>query len=83
LLVDTASEHTGPGREGRDRLDWPAVHTAVLDAWTPFDRDGTLAGTPGASRSVPVIELLDDDVDLAPARHLPPPAAAGGAAQLA
>ncbi|MGJ7419546.1 N-6 DNA methylase [Streptomyces cinereoruber] len=83
LLVDTASEHAGPGREGRDRLDWPAVHTAVLDAWAPFDRDGTLAGTPGASRSVPVIELLDDDVDLAPARHLPPPAAAGGAAQLA
>ncbi|MGW4749902.1 N-6 DNA methylase [Streptomyces sp. NPDC004290] len=83
LLVDAASEQSGPGREGRDRLDWPAVHSAVLDAWTPFDRDGTLAGTPGASRSVPVIELLDDDVDLAPARHLPPPAAAEGAAQLA
>ncbi len=45
-----------------------------LDAVRP-GRD--LAGTPGASRSVPVIELLDDDVDLAPARHLPPPAAAG------
>ncbi|MEV4426478.1 N-6 DNA methylase [Streptomyces sp. R-07] len=83
LLVDAASEQAGPGREGRDRLDWPAVQAAVLDAWTPFDRDGTLAGTPGASRSVPVIELLDDDVDLAPARHLPPPAAAEGAVQLA
>ncbi|NUP37722.1 MAG: SAM-dependent methyltransferase, partial [Streptomyces sp.] len=43
----------------------------------------TLAGTPGASRSVPVIELLDDDVDLAPARHLPSPAAGGGAEELA
>ncbi|MFI2736965.1 N-6 DNA methylase [Streptomyces sp. NPDC018711] len=82
LLVDTASEHAGPARDARDRIDWPAVHTAVLDAWTSFDRDGTLAGTPGASRSVTVIELLDDDVDLAPARHLPPPAAAEGAAQL-
>ncbi|MFF0479323.1 N-6 DNA methylase [Streptomyces sp. NPDC004284] len=82
LLVDTASEHAGPARDTRDRIDWPTVHTAVLDAWTAFDRDGTLAGTPGASRSVPVIELLDDDVDLAPARHLPPPAAAEGAAQL-
>ncbi len=81
LLVD-AAEQSGPGREGRDRLDWPAVHSAVMDAWTPFDRDGTLVGTPGASRSVPVIELLDDDVDLAPARHLPP-AAAEGAVQLA
>ncbi|MFF0753469.1 N-6 DNA methylase [Streptomyces sp. NPDC004267] len=84
LLVDTATETSaaaGTGT-GRDRLDWPAVETAVLDAWRPFDRDGTLAETPGESRSVPVIELLDDDVDLAPARHLPPPAAAEGAAQL-
>jgi len=39
---------------------------------------------PGAaSRTVPVIELLDDDVDLAPARHLPSPAATGGPAELA
>ncbi|MFE0651298.1 N-6 DNA methylase [Streptomyces sp. NPDC059534] len=83
LLVDTASEHTGPARDARDRIDWPAVHTAVLEAWTPFDRDGSIAGVPGASRCVPVIELLDDDVDLAPARHLPPPAAAEGAVQLA
>ncbi|KQX11839.1 restriction endonuclease subunit M [Streptomyces sp. Root431] len=91
LLVDTASEHTGQGRDGqgrdgrdsRDRLDWPAVHAVVLDAWTAFDRDGTVVATPGESRAVPVIELLDDDVDLAPARHLPPPAAAEGVTQLA
>ncbi|MET9653166.1 N-6 DNA methylase [Streptomyces sp. NPDC006460] len=82
LLVDTTgAEHTGGA--GRDRLDWPAVHGAVLDAWLPFDKHGTVAETPGASRAVPVIELLDDDVDLAPARHLPPPAAGGGAAELA
>ncbi|MFI1814078.1 N-6 DNA methylase [Streptomyces sp. NPDC020422] len=79
LLVDTASEQ---GAAGRERLDWPAVESAVLDAWRPFGRDGALAETPGESRGVPVIELLDDDVDLAPARHLPPPAAAEGAAQL-
>ncbi|MEU8620188.1 N-6 DNA methylase [Streptomyces sp. NPDC048623] len=85
LLVDTAPESSAGGAggaTGRDRLDWPAVETAVLAAWHPFDQEGTLAETPGASRSVPVIELLDDDVDLAPARHLPPPAAAEGAAQL-
>ncbi|WP_418962922.1 N-6 DNA methylase [Streptomyces lavendofoliae] len=79
LVVDTA-EHTD---QGRDKLDWPAVHTAVLDAWRPFDKHGTVAERPGAHRCVPVIELLDDDVDLAPARHLPPPAAAGGAEELA
>ncbi len=31
---------------------------------------------------MPVIELLDDDVDLAPARHLPPATAADGADEL-
>ncbi|MDX2605842.1 N-6 DNA methylase [Streptomyces caniscabiei] len=78
LLVDT-------GRlvpEGRGGFDWEAVRTAVLDAWRPFDRSGETAQRPGLSRALPVIDLLDDDVDLAPARHLPPPAAAGGTAEL-
>lgn len=79
LLVDTAELSQGGGRDG---LDWEAVHTTVLDAWGPFDRHGTAEERPGVSRAVPVIELLDDDVDLAPARHLPPPAAEGGVAEL-
>ncbi|MET9952170.1 N-6 DNA methylase [Streptomyces sp. NPDC006339] len=95
LLVDTAHETTATGAatvtgtgtstgtSGRDRLDWAAVESAVLAAWRPFDQDGVLAETPGGSRAVPVVELLDDDVDLAPARHLPPPPAAEGAAELA
>ncbi|MFF3291767.1 N-6 DNA methylase [Streptomyces sp. NPDC003023] len=80
LVVDTATAE--PAAAGRDRLDWPAIRSAVLDAWRPFDRDGTVTETPGVSRCVPVIELLDDDVDLAPARHLPPSAAGGGTAEL-
>ncbi|MER6999277.1 N-6 DNA methylase [Streptomyces sp. NPDC000410] len=80
LFVDTA-ELGAPGG-GRDSVDWQAVHTAVLDAWQPFDRHGKAEEQPGTSRAVPVIELLDDDVDLAPARHLPPPAAGGSAAEL-
>ncbi|MGW2055268.1 N-6 DNA methylase [Streptomyces sp. NPDC001840] len=80
LLVDTA-ELTAGG--GRDSVDWTTVHATVLDAWQPFDRRGTAEERPGVSRALPVVELLDDDVDLAPARHLPPPAAANGTAELA
>ncbi|MFJ2403869.1 N-6 DNA methylase [Streptomyces xanthochromogenes] len=82
LLVDTAGIEGVAVDGGRDRLPWDALRSAVLDAWAPFDRDGTVTERPGVSRSVPVIELLDDDVDLAPARHLPPPAAEGGTAAL-
>ncbi|MER6565566.1 N-6 DNA methylase [Streptomyces sp. NPDC001093] len=78
LLVDTGRF----AREGRGGPDWPAVREAVLDAWRAFEHAGRPAERPGLARSVPVIELLDDDVDLAPARHLPPAAAADGAEQL-
>ncbi|MET7288566.1 N-6 DNA methylase [Streptomyces sp. NPDC005573] len=77
LLVDTG-RFAGEARGGPD---WQAVRDAVLDTWRAFDREGRTAQRPGLARSVPVIELLDDDVDLAPARHLPP-AAADGAEQL-
>ncbi|MEW2620638.1 N-6 DNA methylase [Streptomyces sp. NPDC048106] len=79
LLMDTG-QFAGEGRGGPD---WAAVRDAVLDAWRAFTRAGRLAEQPGLARSMPVIELLDDDVDLAPARHLPPPAVADGAEQLA
>ncbi|GEK00479.1 N-6 DNA methylase [Streptomyces sp. ATE26] len=78
LLADTG-RFAGGARGGPD---WQAVREAVLDAWHAFERAGRLAERPGLARSVPVIELLDDDVDLAPARHLPPAAAADGAEQL-
>ncbi|MFD9422170.1 MULTISPECIES: N-6 DNA methylase [unclassified Streptomyces] len=91
LLIDTAEPAepaSGPGSGspaggGRDRIDWPAVRGAVLDAWQRHTGSAVPpAGVPGVSRAVPVIELLDDDVDLAPARHLPRPTAGGGAAAL-
>ncbi|MFF8478294.1 N-6 DNA methylase [Streptomyces sp. NPDC015414] len=78
LLADTG-RFAGEARGGPD---WQAVREAVLDAWRAFERAGRLTERPGLARSVPVIELLDDDVDLAPARHLPPAAAADGAEQL-
>ncbi|MET8943076.1 N-6 DNA methylase [Streptomyces sp. NPDC004542] len=78
LLADTGRFAT----EGRGGPDWQAVREAVLGAWRAAEREGGCEERPGLARSVPVIELLDDDVDLAPARHLPPPAAADGARQL-
>ncbi|GGM04867.1 hypothetical protein GCM10010129_55530 [Streptomyces fumigatiscleroticus] len=79
LLADVGQFAT----EGRGGPDWRAVRETVLDAWQTFDRaPGGLDERPGLARAVPVIELLDDDVDLAPARHLPPPAAADGAEHL-
>ncbi|MDN3023098.1 N-6 DNA methylase [Streptomyces sp. S.PB5] len=78
LLADTGQFAT----EGRGGPDWREVREAVLDAWRAFDRTGALEERPGLVRSLPVIELLDDDVDLAPARHLPPPTAAEGTGAL-
>ncbi|MFG2977553.1 class I SAM-dependent DNA methyltransferase [Streptomyces sp. NPDC048331] len=78
LLIDTAALAADDGL----RSAWPAVHEAVPAAWSAYDRTGSVTPTPGVSRVVPVIELLDDDVDLTPARHLPPPTAAGGPAEL-
>ncbi|MEV0602988.1 N-6 DNA methylase [Streptomyces sp. NPDC050315] len=79
LVVDTAE--LAPG--GRDKLDWQTVRATVLDAWRAFDHEGGIEEQPGVRRSLAAIDLLDDDVDLAPARHLPPPAAGGGPAELA
>ncbi|MER5633682.1 N-6 DNA methylase [Streptomyces nitrosporeus] len=95
LVVDTARTPDpaagagGPAAGGRDRIDWGAVRAAAVEAWQAFDRSttdaapaGPAADRPGTSRAVPVIELLDDDVDLAPARHLPSPVTGGGAGEL-
>ena len=60
LMVDTATR--------------PADFARVAaDAWARFDR-GEHADEPGVSTAVPVVELLDDTVDLTPARYLVPPA---------
>jgi len=43
--------------------------SAVIATWRRFNRDPRHE-QPGVSRAVPVIDLLDDEVDLNPARHL-------------
>lgn len=82
LVVDTATTHR-PAGGGRAGLDWPGLRRTILDAWQEFRRAGDIGPVPGIRRALPVIDLLDDEVDLAPARHLPPPAEATGTAALA
>ncbi|MER7519708.1 N-6 DNA methylase [Streptomyces sp. NPDC126499] len=61
-LVDAAHDSPVAAVE-RTGIDWSAVTTHVLDA---LSGRSTLA-----SVSLPVVDLLDDQVDLTPARHIP------------
>ncbi|MER5624909.1 N-6 DNA methylase [Streptosporangium sp. NPDC002544] len=58
-----------------DTSDRPEDFARVAaDAWERFEA-GADIDEPGVSRAVPAVELLDDDVDLTPARYLAPPPA--------
>ncbi|MEU4477735.1 N-6 DNA methylase [Micromonospora sp. NPDC023966] len=74
LLVDAAAID-GRGTEEssgrRPPSDWSALHGAVIDAWNDFDRHpDNFEPIPSTARAVPVIDLLDESVDLSPARHI-------------
>lgn len=67
LFVDAANVPT----DGDDRVDWPAVTDIVSRAWRAFDSE-----TPGAAAESGVaavarlVDVLDDAVDLTPARYI-------------
>jgi type I restriction-modification system DNA methylase subunit len=75
LFVDTADPDArrtkAVSTTRRSAPDWAAIRTAVLDAWNSYlaNPDGFEA-VPGTARAVPVIDLLDEAVDLTPARHV-------------
>ncbi|TWH20360.1 N-6 DNA methylase [Prauserella rugosa] len=71
LLVDT-SRHR-PARRGQ--VDWSAINRDVLAAWEEFCAQGTVEEAAGRHRTVEPIDLLDEDVDVTPSRHLPQPLA--------
>ncbi|MDI2126079.1 N-6 DNA methylase [Yinghuangia seranimata] len=74
LFVDTAA--AGAAEPARREPDWDAVGALALDAWTGFAAGSDRPEVPGVRRAVPVIDLLDDAVDLTPAHNLPTPAGA-------
>ncbi|MFC8971725.1 N-6 DNA methylase [[Kitasatospora] papulosa] len=58
-------------RTGRTPLDWTALTETALTQWSAFAKDpDAYADEPGTARAVPVVDLLDDVVDLSPARHV-------------
>ncbi|GAA3077954.1 HsdM family class I SAM-dependent methyltransferase [Streptomyces glomeratus] len=58
-------------RGGRAPLDWSALSTAVLDHWQAFDAGPAhFTDQPGTACAVPVVELLDDLVDITPTRQV-------------
>jgi hypothetical protein len=64
--------------EGDGTRSWNRVHETAVEWWEKFcaDPDG-FAGRPGVARAVPVANLLDEQVDVTPRRHLVPPAQLG------
>lgn len=79
LVIDAADqvvERSGPGTgsgTGRALVDWPGLRSTVLDQLAA--RGGSLGP---AAKAVPVIDLLDETVDLTPARHVPARASEAG-----
>lgn len=65
LLVDAGGSEAGGSAA--------VTAGAVLEAWTAFDgaADSDVVELPGRYRAVPIVDLLDDETDLTPARHLP------------
>ncbi|MFG1898460.1 N-6 DNA methylase [Micromonospora zamorensis] len=74
LMVDTATPDVSrpdqpPSR--RQLLDWSALRDDVLKAWNDYDRHpDNFDPVPGVAQAVPIIDLLDETVDLTPARHV-------------
>ncbi len=73
LLVDTVDEPTTEGRGGSraGAVDWARVTEQIVSAWTAYaeDPDGFEVQA-GVARAVSVVDLLDEVVDVTPARHV-------------
>ncbi|MYU24375.1 N-6 DNA methylase [Streptomyces sp. SID8352] len=81
LFVDTTGspppgateQEPGTPRTGSPRapIDWAGLTARTLAHWEAFTADpDRFAAEPGTARAVPVVDLLDDLVDLTPARQV-------------
>jgi hypothetical protein len=77
LLVDTSGFTTRTARAADAISTWVQVQAVVARAWSVFKSSPQLvAGTSDMAIAVPVMELLGEEADLTPARHLRPPSLA-------
>ncbi|MRH92816.1 N-6 DNA methylase [Nocardia sp. SYP-A9097] len=69
LFVDTAELPRAMG--SGEGIDWPSVADTVITSWRAFEAGSFDAATvPGVATAVRVVEVLDDTVDLTPARFV-------------
>ncbi|MCJ0871520.1 N-6 DNA methylase [Streptomyces sp. AP-93] len=61
----------GGSRIRQEPVDWAALTARVLTPWAAYSTNpDAFTDVPGVARAVPVVDLLDDLVDLNPARHV-------------
>ena len=86
LLVDATASGPRPGG-GPQGIDWPELHEHVVSAVRSYvarseskaNGNSRLAATlPAGCVAVPVMDLLDEQVDLTPARYVPDAEASDG-----
>jgi SAM-dependent methyltransferase len=86
LLVDATASGPRPGA-GPQGIDWPELHAHVLTAVRSYvarseskanGRSRLAAALPAGCAAVPVMDLLDEQVDLTPARYVPDGEASDG-----
>ncbi|MGV9938792.1 N-6 DNA methylase [Streptomyces sp. NPDC003401] len=72
--TDTAGAGTRPRRSApasAASFDWAGLTDRVLTQWAAFtSAPDAYADEPGVARAVPLVDLLDDVVDVTPARHV-------------
>jgi hypothetical protein len=69
LFVDGEGEQRDT--TGTSTFDWTGLTERVLTQWAAFTTaPATYTDEPGVARAVPLVDLLDDVVDVTPARHV-------------
>ncbi|TGZ12138.1 N-6 DNA methylase [Streptomyces rhizosphaericola] len=70
-LTRTGASGGVPRRDGAAAAAWEALSEGVLNYWTSYVTDpAAFKDVPGQARAVPVVDLLDDLVDVTPARNI-------------